>query len=144
VPPGNPKDITGLADLTRPDVAFVNRQRGAGTRVLLDYRLQQLGIKRRQVQGYERQEYTHLAVAAAVQSGTADCGLGILAAARALGLDFVPLFDEQYDLVIPSEYYHDELLAPLLAVIRSQEFAATVEALGGYSTDGIGEIIDEL
>lgn len=144
VPAGNPKRLAGLADLTRADVSFINRQRGSGTRVLLDYKLVQLGIRGRQVRGYERQEYTHLAVAAAVRSGTADCGLGILAAARALGLDFVPLFNEQYDLVIPSEYYTSELFAPLLAVIRSEEFAATVEALGGYDTRGIGQVIAEL
>jgi putative molybdopterin biosynthesis protein len=144
VPRGNPKGVTGLTDLTRPDVSFVNRQRGAGTRVLLDYSLQELGIKRRQVQGYERQEFTHLAVAAAVKSGTADCGLGILAAARALGLDFVPLYNERYDLVIPASYYGSDLLAPLLTVIRSQEFAATVKALGGYDVSRIGEVIAEL
>lgn len=144
VPPGNPQGITSLESLARPDVSLVNRQRGAGTRVLLDYHLDRLGIKRRQVQGYERQEYTHLAVAAAVQSGTASCGLGILAAARALGLGFVPLFNEQYDLVIPREEYEGELLVPLLQVIRSPEFAATVEALGGYDTSGIGEVWAEL
>lgn len=144
VQPGNPKQITNLADLSRRDVSFINRQRGAGTRVLLDFELAKLGIARRQIKGYERQEYTHLAVAAAVQSGTADCGLGILAAARALRLDFVPLFNEEYDLVIPREHYESELLAPLLQVIRSPEFAATVEALGGYDTAGIGEVIADL
>jgi putative molybdopterin biosynthesis protein len=144
VPAGNPQGIASLLDLTRPEVSFINRQRGAGTRVLLDFELAKLGIKRRQVKGYERQEYTHLAVAAAVKSGTAGCGLGILAAARALGLDFVPLFNEQYDLVIPRPFYHGELLAPLLAVLRSQEFAATVDALGGYDTSGIGQVIAEL
>ncbi len=144
VPAGNPQGIASLLDLTRPDVSFINRQRGAGTRVLLDFELARLGIKRRQVQGYERQEYTHLAVAAAVASGTASCGLGILAAARALGLDFVPLFNEQYDLVIPRRFYHDALLAPLLVVIRSPEFAATVDALGGYDTAGIGQVIAEM
>ena len=112
--------------------------------MLLDYELKKLGIARRQVQGYERQEYTHLAVAAAVKSGAADCGLGILAAARALDLDFVPLFNERYDLVIPQDYYNGELLAPLLKVARSPEFAATVQALGGYDTQGIGEVIAEL
>ncbi len=101
VPRGNPKGIRGLSDLIRPDVTFINRQRGAGTRVLLDYRLKQAGISPHAVQGYERQEFTHLAVAATVASGAADCGLGILAAARALGLDFVPLDHERYDLIIP-------------------------------------------
>lgn len=144
VPAGNPQGIASLQDLVRPELNFINRQRGAGTRVLLDFELAKLGIKRRQVQGYERQEYTHLAVAAAVASGTASCGLGILAAARALHLDFVPLFNEQYDLIIPRRFYHGELLAPLLAVVRSPEFAATVDALGGYDTAGIGQVIAEL
>ena len=80
VPKGNPKGIRGLADLARPDVVFINRQRGAGTRVLLDYRLRRQGIDPRAIQGYDRQEFTHLAVAAAVASGAADCGMGILAA----------------------------------------------------------------
>lgn len=144
VPRGNPKGITGLADLTRPDVVFVNRQRGAGTRVLLDYRLRQLRINPRQIPGYERQEFTHLAVAAAVASGAADCGLGILAAARALALDFVPLDLERYDLVIPTRFYESEVLAPLLAIIRDPGFAARVRDLGGYETPHMGQVLAEL
>ena len=92
VAPGNPLDITALDDLLRSDVRFVNRQRGSGTRVLLDYHLGQLGIEPASVPGYGREEYSHLAVAAAVSGGSANAGLGILSAARALGLDFVPLF----------------------------------------------------
>ena len=88
VPKGNPKGIRSLADLTREDVIFINRQRGAGTRVLLDFRLRQAAISAAAIQGYDRQEFTHLAVAAAVASGAADCGLGILAAASALGVGF--------------------------------------------------------
>ncbi len=137
---GNPKNIASLSDLARPDVRFVNRQRGAGTRVLLDYRLGQLGIDPAQVQGYAREEYTHLAVAAAVQSGVADCGLGIVAAAHALGLDFVPLEQERYDLVIPREFYESELLAPLLDVIRGDEFRRAVMVLPGYDTSKSGEM----
>ncbi|MEJ5197923.1 MAG: substrate-binding domain-containing protein [Anaerolineae bacterium] len=143
VPRGNPKGIRALADLVRPDVAFINRQRGAGTRILLDYRLKQAGINPRQIQGYERQEFTHLAVAAAVASGAADCGLGILAAARALDLDFVPLDEERYDLIIPTRFYDDPLLAPLLAILRDPAFQARVEALGGYSTEDMGKILAE-
>ena len=82
-------------------MVFINRQRGAGTRVLLDYRLKQAGIRSAAIQGYERQEFTHLAVAAAVASGAADCGMGILAVSRVLGLDFVPLDHERYDLDHP-------------------------------------------
>ena len=146
VPKGNPKRIETLAHLLRPDVVFINRQRGAGTRVLLDYELKLLGLSPRAIIGYDRQEYTHLAVAAAVKSGAADCGLGILAAARALDLDFVPLLDERYDLVIPTAHYDSPLLAPLLALIRDRAsgFAAMVEALGGYGTVQMGQVLAEL
>src|SRR5205823_14528969 len=110
----------------------VNRQRGAGTRVSLDYQLRRMDASPDQIQGYGREEYTHLAVAAAVAGGTADAGLGILAAARALDLDFVPILRERYDLVIPREVYESELLAPLLAIIRGPAFGPLVESLGGY------------
>src|SRR4029453_13648215 len=116
-------------------IQFVNRQRGSGTRVLLDYRLRLLGLDGAQVVGYAREEYTHLAVAAAVASGAADTGLGILAAARALDLDFIPLFSEHYQLVIPRQYYESSLLSPLLDILRSQEFRTQVDALGGYDTE---------
>lgn len=144
VPKGNPKAITTLLELVRDDVTFINRQRGAGTRVLLDYELKRHQLDARAIQGYERQEYTHLAVAAAVQSGAADCGLGILAAARALNLDFVPLFNERYDLVIPVEHYASALLQPLLGIIRDPHFARMVEALGGYETGEMGQVLAEL
>jgi putative molybdopterin biosynthesis protein len=141
VPRGNPKGITRLEDLLRPDVLFVNRQRGAGTRVLLDYRLRQLGADPRQVRGYAREEFTHLAVAASVASGAADVGLGILAAARALELDFVPLLRERYDLVIPREHHESERLAPLLEIMASPAFREEVEALGGYDTAAMGQVV---
>jgi putative molybdopterin biosynthesis protein len=144
VPRGNPKGLRSLADLTRPDVAFINRQRGAGTRVLLDYRLKQAGISPRAIQGYERQEFTHLAVAAAVASGAADCGLGILAAARALDLDFVPLDHERYDLIVPARFYADPLLAPLLEILGEPAFQARVAALGGYTTAEMGRVLAEV
>lgn len=140
-PRGNPKRLHDLGDLARPDVVFCNRQRGAGTRVLLDYRLAQAGIDPAAIQGYERVEFTHLAVAAAVQSGAADCGLGILAAARALGLDFIPLFEEQYQLIIPRQHYESELLAPLLEIIRGPGFRSAVAALGGYDVGRMGEVV---
>ena len=143
-PRNNPKAISGLHDLTRPDVVFVNRQRGAGTRVLLDYRLQKLGIDSAGIRGYDRVEFTHLAVAAAVASAAADCGLGILAAARALHLDFVPLFEEQYQLIIPRRFYESDLLAPLLEIIRGEGFRQAVSALGGYDVSGMGEVIENI
>ena len=146
LPKGNPKAIQNVEDLLRKDVIFVNRQRGAGTRVLLDYVLKQRGLDPRQINGYERQEYTHLAVAAAVKSGAADCGLGILAAARALDLDFVPLFHERYDLVIPKVHYESALLQPLLTLLREQDspFRRAVQELGGYETGRMGEVLAEL
>ena len=142
--PGNPKGIRGLEDLTRPDVTFVNRQRGAGTRVLLDYHLARLGIQPEQVKGYEQEEFTHLAVAAAVSAGRADCGLGIPAAAQALGLDFVPLFHEEYDLVIPREHYESPLLAPLYDVLADDGFRQMVMRLPGYNVENMGRILAEL
>ncbi|MEW5989589.1 MAG: substrate-binding domain-containing protein, partial [Chloroflexota bacterium] len=140
VRPGNSKGLSHWADAARPDVQIVNRQRGAGTRVLLDYELGKLGIQPANVRGYEREEYTHLAVAAAVASGVADAGLGIRAAARALDLDFVPLAHEQYDLVIPLAYYDSVLLRPLLALLHDQEFRAAVAAMPGYDVRPMGEV----
>jgi putative molybdopterin biosynthesis protein len=141
VQPGNPKDIRTLQDLARPDVAFVNRQRGAGTRVLLDFHLTNLRVAFEAIRGYNQEEYTHLAVAAAVASGRADCGLGIAAAAQALELDFVPLFQERYDLVIPREYYQSELLAPLLELLKQDDFRKAVAALPGYDIEPMGKLI---
>jgi putative molybdopterin biosynthesis protein len=143
VPPGNPKGFSSLADLARPDVLFVNRQRGSGTRVLLDYQLRLLGIEADRIPGYEREEYTHLAVAADVASGAADVGLGILAAARALDLEFLPLFNEQYQLVVPREHYAAAIMAPLLEIIRGPELRAEVDALGGYDVSDMGKVVWE-
>jgi putative molybdopterin biosynthesis protein len=138
---GNPQNIASLKDLARPDVRFVNRQRGAGTRVLLDYRLKELGIAAESVHGYQREEYTHLAVAAAVQSGVADCGLGVRAAARALDLDFVSVEWERYDLVIPQQFYASELLQPLLTLIRGESFRKVVAELEGYDSSEMGNVM---
>jgi len=147
---GNPKGIKSLGDLSRPEeesdaerVRFVNRQRGAGTRVLLDYQLNLLGIFPDSIIGYNQEEFTHLGVAAAVASGRADCGLGIAAAAQALELDFVPLYQERYDLVIPKEYADSELLAPLFTVLENQEFRAAVAALPGYDVSEMGSLVLE-
>lgn len=141
VPKGNPKGIRGIEDLRRSDVLFINRQRGAGTRLLLDLKLKKLGISPEEVRGYEREEYTHLAVAAAVAGGSADAGLGILAAANALNLDFIPVSPEEYDLAIPEEFFHLDSIQKVLKVINTQEFKQKVEALGGYDTRDTGKII---
>ncbi len=144
LPRGNPKRIGTLQDLTRKDVVFVNRQKGAGTRVLLDYQLKELGIDPTQIVGYEREEFTHLAVAAAVEAGVADVGLGILAAARALEMNFVPLLKERYDLIIPELHYDTPLLRPLLDLISSEDFKNEVKALGGYDTSHTGRVVATL
>lgn len=143
VAPGNPQGLRGFEDVARPDVQFANRQRGAGTRVLLDYELARRGIEPSRVQGYDREEYTHLAVAAAVASGTADTGLGVRAAARALSLDFVPVGWERYDLVIPREHYENPLLAPLLGLLQDEAFRAAVAGLPGYDVREMGHIVDQ-
>ncbi len=134
---GNPLQIHGLEDLTRSEVRFVNRQRGAGTRVLLDYHSAQ-------VQGYDQEEYTHLAVAAAVASGRADCGLGVMAAAQALDLDFIPLFTERYQLVIPTDYFESDLLRPLRELMQDETFRQSVQGLPGYTVENMGQIVAQL
>jgi putative molybdopterin biosynthesis protein len=130
---GNPLGLTGLSDLARPGLRYVNRQHGSGTRVLLDHELRRRGLAPEAITGYEREERTHLGVAAAVAAGRVDCGLGVLAAARAFGLDFVPVTREPYDLVLTRETYHSEVLAPLWALLADKKFHDSVDALGGYS-----------
>lgn len=134
----NPKKIRGLRDLVRHDVRFVNRQPGAGTRVLLDYKLGKLRLRPERVNGYEREEFTHMAVAVTVASGLADCGLGVRSAAVALGLDFVPVEREDYDLVLRRDFADSAAGRALLDVVRSKEFARAVARLGGYDTRRTG------
>jgi putative molybdopterin biosynthesis protein len=143
VPKGNPKKIVSLEDLSRKEVSFINRQRGAGTRVLLDYHLQRLVISAADIRGYDQEEYTHLAIAAAVSSGRADCGLGVAAAAKALDLDFIFLFQERYDLVIPCRYLEGDLLSPLFEVMNDPSFRQAVAAQPGYDVSMMGQVIME-
>lgn len=142
--PGNPKQIDGLSALLRPGISFINRERGSGTRVLLDLKLREQGLDSRRIDGYDREEYTHVGVAAAIRDGRADVGLGILAAARANGLDFFPLARERYDLVMPRAHYESELMSPLLETLRSDSFKAEVMSLGGYDTVETGQVVAEL
>lgn len=141
---GNPLEIHGLEDLIRPKVTFINRQRGSGTRVLLDYHLSRIGIVGEAIHGFDQEEYTHLAIAAAIASGRADCGLGIVAAARALDLEFIPLFEEQYDLVIPKKFAKSDLLSPFYDMIGQSQFQQAVIALPGYNISRMGKLIAEL
>jgi len=138
---GNPKDIKTIADLARQDVSFVNRQAGSGTRVLLDYELSRARIESAGVAGYRNEEYTHMNVAMAVASGRADTGLGILAAARALDLDFVPVTRERYDFILPSALIEGESVRALLDLLQSGRFREQVAAMGGYEVEETGRVV---
>lgn len=140
VPKGNPKNISNLSDLAQSNISYVNRQRGSGTRILLDYQIKILGINTKDIHGYDREEYTHLGVAAAVSAGKVDTGLGILSAANAMGLEFIPILSEQYDLVVPIKYHRSSLIEPLYELIQSSDFQAKVQALGGYDTACMGKV----
>lgn len=140
---GNPKGIKGVGDLPREGVSFINRQRGAGTRVLLDYRLKELGLDPDSINGYQREEYTHMSVAAAVASGSADAGMGIRAAASALGLDFVSVAEERYDLCIPAEFINTPYIKRLFEVMEMEEFRSAVRQLGGYDLRDCGKVMWE-
>jgi len=144
VPKGNPLKIKGFEDLTRENVRFINRQRGAGTRLLTDMHLNRLGIRPEQVNGYEREEYTHMNIASAIVSNNADTGLAIRAAAVALDLDFIPVAEERYDLILLKTFLQDSKVLALLQVIReNQEFREIVVGLGGYDLRDCGKIMYE-
>ncbi len=139
LPSGNPKGISGLKDLTREDLLFINRQKGSGTRILFDHTLETLSIDPKKIRGYEREEFTHMGVASMVAGGMADVGMGILSAAKALGLDFLPVAKERYDLVIPSAFFGDRRIQRLIETIRSEEFKTLVLQMGGYDVSRTGE-----
>ncbi len=136
---GNPLGIRGIEDL--PGVSYVNRQRGAGTRVLLDYKLKQAGIDPSAIRGYDREAATHMAVAAAIAGGDADAGMGIESAARSMGLDFIEVGPEEYDFAIPVRFLELPHVQHFLEVLKSREFAERVEKLGGYSLRQAGTIL---
>lgn len=140
---GNPLNIKSIQDLIREDISFINRQRGSGTRVLLDWQLAELGISSDNIKGYENEEFTHMNVAVSVMSGLVSCGLGVKSAANALGLDFIPVGVEEYDLIIPLKYAEDERISTLFEIIRDDEFKKLVKDMGGYSIEKTGEIIWE-
>ncbi|HWR58877.1 MAG TPA: molybdopterin biosynthesis protein, partial [Thermodesulfovibrionales bacterium] len=141
---GNPKNIRGFGDLAREDVVFLNRQPGSGTRLLTDKHLKEMDIDTSVIKGYEREEYTHMGVASAVLTGMADTGLAILAAARALDLEFVPVAKERYDLAIPKDFLGFGMIKALLEIIRNdEEFKETVHRLGGYDMTDMGKVMYE-
>ncbi len=143
LPRGNPKQITGFKDLTRGDLRFINRQRAAGTRILLDHHLRQENLDPAKIQGYQHEEYTHMAVAVNVQNGAADCGLGIYAAAKALDLDFLPLTKERYDLVLPVAGSKEPKQETLLQLLNSKDLQNKIQALGGYETTLTGKTMQQ-
>ena len=140
VPRGNPKQITGIDDLKQRRVTFANRQRGAGTRILFDYVLKQQGMAAEEINGYEKEYATHMAVAISVKSGVADTGLGVYSAARAMDLDFIPLANEQYDFLLPAEYLEDERVQQFISILSSASFRQQLLDLGGYDVANTGKI----
>jgi putative molybdopterin biosynthesis protein len=141
---GNPKGISGPAELARPDITLVNREPGAGSRALLDLWLQDGGVIPAQVHGYRHEVSSHLEVADAVARGQADAGPGIMAVARALGLDFLPLQEERYDLVIPLEFLNAPVVQAMLDVAVSRPFQEELATLGGYDSTKAGTVVAEL
>jgi len=142
VKPGNPKHIIGIVDLARPDVQFVNRQNGSGTRILLDSLLRKQGIAHTRVKGYAREEKTHVAVARTVAECGADVGLGAQSAAGVSGLDFIPLVKERYDLAVLKESLAREPLSLIPEVVRSTGFRAMLGAVPGYDTRATGRTVN--
>jgi putative molybdopterin biosynthesis protein len=141
---GNPKKICGLSDLVRKDVTFINRQAGSGTRLLLDKHLSDLGICTKEINGYCRDEYTHMAVASSVLTGLADTGLAVYSAAKALDLDFIAVAEERYDLAVPREYIDLDKVNILIDTVRNDvEFRECVMGLGGYDMRSSGNILFE-
>lgn len=141
---GNPKGISSIEDLTRDDILFINRQRGSGTRLLLDKILKEQGISPHHIAGYDREEYTHMGVASQVASGSADVGMGIMNAAIALGLEFIPVAEERYDLLIDRESMNLPQVEAVLEIISDDgEFRGLVQSLGGYDTRDMGKIFYE-
>lgn len=140
VRPGNPKGIRSLRDLLLPGMRYVNRQRGSGTRILCDYLCRQGGVDTSAIYGYEREEYTHTAVAALIDANSADAGMGIYPAARAYGLDFIPICTEQYDFLILESAYDTPAVQRALRVIAGDAFKERLNALGGYTFHHPGRV----
>ncbi len=139
---GNPLGIKTFSDISREGVRFVNRQKGSGTRVLTDWLCQKEKVDPDSVYGYDREEVTHNAVAVQISEGSADAGMGIFSAAKLYGLDFLPICIEEYDLLIPENVWGSGMVRQLIATLKSPEFRDRIEAMGGYTLDRPGEIID--
>lgn len=138
--PNNPKNINDLADIARDGIKYVNRQKGSGTRILLDYLLKKSNMSANDIYGYEREEFTHMSVAALVASGSADAGLGIYSAAKAYGLDFIPVCEEEYDFIMPARFAELEIVKQFIMILKSEEFKTELNRMGGYKAECSGEI----
>jgi putative molybdopterin biosynthesis protein len=143
VPAGNPNQIGSFTDIIDQGLSFINRQRGAGTRLLTDKILRDTGLEPDLLPGYNHEEYTHMNVAAAVLSGSVDVGMGIRAAALALDLDFVPMAEERYDLIVPAEFLDDFRLTAALDLMHDDVFKQKIDALGGYNLRDCGSVMFE-
>lgn len=136
---GNPLTINSLSDIAKKtNINYVNRQKNSGTRVLLDYLLKKEGLHFKDIHGYEREEYTHLAIAASIEAGSADVGLGIYSAAKIYGLDFIPLVEEQYDFLVSFDFFETSNFTKIINILKSNEFAEQTTKLGGYSLENTG------
>lgn len=138
---GNPLDIKEFADIAKNGVRYVNRQKGSGTRVLMDYLCEQYAVNVGDIYGYEREELTHTSVAAQIANGSADAGMGIYSAAQLYDLDFLPICIEEYDLIIPDHAWETPVVQQLIATLKSPAFREKMLAMGGYTVDHPGEII---
>lgn len=138
---GNPLDIKGFADIAKNGVRYVNRQKGSGTRVLMDYLCEQYAVNVSDIYGYEREELTHTSVAAQIANGSGDAGMGIYSAAQLYDLDFLPICIEEYDLIIPDHAWETPVVQQLIATLKSPAFREKMLAMGGYTVDHPGEII---
>ncbi|MGN0982435.1 MAG: molybdopterin biosynthesis protein [Candidatus Limivicinus sp.] len=139
---GNPLGIEKFADIARPGLRYVNRQKGSGTRILTDYLCKKEGLDPETIYGYDREELTHTSVAAQLASGSADAGMGIYSAAQLYGLDFLPVCIEEYDLIIPDHAWDSPMVRQMVATLKSQAFREKILAMGGYTLDCPGEIIE--
>ena len=139
---GNPFGITSFVDIARDGIRYVNRQKGSGTRVLMDYLCDKYGVDRDRIYGYDREEMTHNSVAVQIAGDSADAGMGIFSTAKLYGLDFLPICVEEYDLLIPEAAWNTGMVRQLIRILKSEEFKSRIEAMGGYTLECPGEIID--
>ena len=141
---GNPKNITSMEDLAKESIRYINRQKGSGTRILLDYLLKKHHIEKQLIQGYEHEEFTHTEVASQISRKLADAGMGIHSAAKLYDLDFIPICNEQYDLLIPDDCWEHPMVQEFISVIKTEAFAEALYSMGGYTLSHPGKVRDHL